>query len=81
MFISYLDKFVNFTCQDPYPENTKFKFATLCASKAVSPPLTCSGVREGFCVATLAAASRRERVCLRQLRVRSTTQRKATLRK
>ena len=48
MFISYLDKFVNFTCQDPYPENTKFKFATLCASKAVSPPLTCGGDGGGF---------------------------------
>ena len=41
-------KFANFTHRDPHPENAKFKLATLCVSKAVSPPLTCSGVGEGL---------------------------------
>jgi len=31
-------KFTNFTRRDPYPENAKFKLATLCVSKAMSPP-------------------------------------------
>ena len=67
----YLAKFANFIHRDPHLKNVKFKFATLCVSKAMSPHLTCSGVREGL----------EKRVCLRQLRVHSTTQRKAALRK
>ena len=35
-------KFTNFIHLDPYLENVKFKFATLCVSKAMSPHLTCS---------------------------------------
>ena len=57
----------NFTHRDPHLENINFdlikfkakfvsKPATLCVSKAMSPPLTCSGVGEGFCLAKLAAA-------------------------
>ncbi len=45
----------------------------------MSPHLTCCGDGGGFCVAALVAASRRGRVCLRQLRVHSTTQRKRAL--
>ena len=37
--------------------NLKLNPATLCSqNKAVSPPLTCSGVGGGFCLAKLAAA-------------------------
>ena len=39
---------LNFTHRDPYLENANLKSATLCASKAMSPHLTCSGVGEGF---------------------------------
>ena len=49
----------NFTHRGLHLENANFKFATLCFSKAVSSPLTCSGDSGGFCVAALAAASRR----------------------
>jgi len=69
----------------PVLRKRKFKNAQRDSAKfnlhAVQQPLTCSGVGGGFCLAKLAAASRRERVCFWQLRVRSTTQRKATLRK
>ena len=41
-------KFANFTHRDPHPKNAKFKLATLCVSKAMLPPLTCSGVGEGM---------------------------------
>ena len=46
----------NFTHRDPHLENAKFKPATLCASKAMSLLLTCSGDSGGFCLAKLAAA-------------------------
>ena len=69
---------VNFTHRDPHRKNAKFKPATLCVSKAMSPPLTCSGVGEGFCVAKLATVSRRERVCL-QLRGKAEAKEKGAL--
>ncbi|EEF15184.1 hypothetical protein CAMRE0001_1844 [Campylobacter rectus RM3267] len=35
---SNLAKFANFTHRDPHLENSNLKFATLCVSKAKSPP-------------------------------------------
>ena len=72
----------NFTHRDPYLENVKFAFSARRRQinlHAVQQPLTCSVDGGGFCVAALAAASRRGRVCLRQLRVCSTMQRKRAL--
>ena len=41
-------KFATLNHRDPYLENSNLKFAMLCASKAMLPPLTCSGVGEGL---------------------------------
>ena len=41
-------KFANLGRRDPHCKNAKFKLATLCVSKAMSPPLTCSGVGGGL---------------------------------
>ena len=63
--VKFANLALNFTRRDPHLENSNLKFATLCVSKAMSPPLTCSGVGGGLGAegatlyfASLVAASR-----------------------
>ena len=61
---SNLAKFVNlasnFPRRDPYLENVKFKFATLCVSKAASPPLTLASLRSLPSLRSAKAACKQE---------------------
>ena len=79
-------KFANFIHRDPYLENanlTLLKFIkpgdALFEEQSYVATYNVQWGWWGFCVAALVTASRRGRVCLRQLRVRSSTQRKRAL--